>query len=102
MVEQLPRKIKVGTKWYSVEVVEALLDKGEMGKVNYPEQKIKIGAKSNLTGKKYNKDQIKETFWHELVHTILVDMGEYKLNRREDFVEEFARRLSKAIQSARF
>ena len=28
MVEQLPRKIKIGLKWYSVEVVEAMMDKG--------------------------------------------------------------------------
>ena len=102
MVEQLPRKIKIGLKWYSVEVVEAMMDKGEMGKVIYPEQKIKIGAKSNITGRKYKEEEIRETFWHELVHAILVDMGEYALNKREDFVEEFAKRLSKAIKSARF
>jgi hypothetical protein len=45
---------------------------------------------------------MKETFWHELVHAILVDMGEFKLNKREDFVEEFAKRLAKAIKSARY
>jgi hypothetical protein len=102
MVEQIPRKIKVGLKWYSVEIVEALLDKGEMGKVIYPEQKIKIGAKNNRTGRPYGEAQMKETFWHELVHAILVDMGEFKLNKREDFVEEFAKRLAKAIKSARY
>lgn len=102
MVEQIPRKIKVGMKWYSVEVVEAMLDKGEMGKVSYPDQKIKIGARNNRTGRPYKDEQMKETFWHELVHAILVDMGEYKLNKRESFVEEFAKRLSKAIQSARY
>jgi len=102
MVEQIPRKIKIGMKWYSVEIVEAMLDKGHMGNISYPEQKIKIGIKSNVTGRKYKKEEISETFWHELVHAILVDMGEYKLNKREDFVDEFAKRLSKAIQSARY
>ena len=38
---QLPKKIRVGNKWYSVEVVEAMVEKGYMGKVYYPEQKIR-------------------------------------------------------------
>jgi hypothetical protein len=43
-----------------------------------------------------------DTFWHELVHAILNDMGEDLLNNNEKFVTGFANRLTKAIQSARF
>jgi hypothetical protein len=98
----IPRKIKVGEKWYSVEVVEAMRDKGDMGEVHYPEQKIKISLKDNHTGKRFSASEVKETFWHELVHAILQDMGEHKLNSRESFVEGFAMRLAAAIKSARF
>ena len=42
------------------------------------------------------------TLWHEIVHAILVDMGEHKLNRKESFVSRFADRLEQAIRTAKF
>ena len=53
----IPRLIRVGTKRYSVEIVEAMLEKRTMGQVHYPTRKIQIGLKSNVTGKKF-KDEI--------------------------------------------
>jgi hypothetical protein len=97
----LPRKLKVGDKWYSIEVVEAMREKDHMGRVYYPEQKIKIGKKSS-TGRKYAKSDIHDTFWHELVHAILADMGEHQLNEDERFVTQFANRLTRAIETAKF
>jgi len=97
----LPRKLKVGDKWYSIEVVEAMREKGYMGRVYYPEQKIKIGKKSS-TGKKFAKSDMHDTFWHELVHAILADMGEHQLNNNERFVTRFANRLTRAIETAKF
>ena len=99
---QLPKKIRVGNKWYSVEVVEAMVEKGYMGKVYYPEQKIKIGLTSTQTGKKFKSADVHDTFWHEVVHAILEDMGYETLNRNERFVTGFAKRLNKAIETARF
>ena len=99
---KLPKKIRVGNKWYSVEIVEAMVEKGLMGKVYYPEQKIKIGLSSTQTGKKFATTDVNDTFWHELVHAILDDMGYDTLNLSERFVTGFARRLNKAIETARF
>jgi DNA-binding HxlR family transcriptional regulator len=99
---QIPKKVKVGDKWYSVEVVEAMVEKNLMGKVYYPEQKIKIGLASTQTGKKFAPTDVNDTFWHELVHAILDDMGYDTLNRNERFVTGFARRLTKAIETAKF
>ena len=99
---KLPKKIKVGDKWYSVEVVEAMREKGLMGKVYYPEQKIQIGRNSNRTGRRFKRSDVDDTFWHELVHAILDDMGCKNLNRNERFVSGFAKRLNKAIETARF
>jgi len=99
---QIPKKVKVGDKWYSVEVVEAMVEKNLMGKVYYPEQKIKIGLASTQTGKKFAPTDVNDTFWHELVHAILDDMGYDTLNRNERFVTGFAKRLNKAIETARF
>ena len=98
----IPRRIRVGKKMYSVEIVEAMLEKKSMGRVNYPQQTIRLGRTSNVTGRKYANEEIQDTFWHEVVHTILYDMGLDTLNRNERFVTGFANRLTKAINSARF
>ena len=99
---KLPTKIRVGRRWYSLEVVEAMLDKRDMGRVHYHEQRIQLGRTSNITGKPFKPEQITDTFWHEVVHTILRDMGEHRLNSNEAFVTKFANRLTEAINTARF
>ena len=98
----IPRRIKVGTKLYSVEIVEAMLEKKHMGKVYFSQQTIKLGRASNVTGRRYREEEIQDTFWHEVTHAILHDMGRDTLNRDERFVTGFANRLTKAINSARF
>ena len=99
---QLPRKIKVGKKMYTIDIVESMLERGHMAAVYYADKQIKIGTSSNVTGKKFSADDIHDSFWHELVHAILFDMDEYTLNRNEKFVTEFATKLADAIKSARF
>lgn len=57
---------------------------------------------------KYNKDRLqsetskKNTFYHELVHTILDTMGETELNNNERFVNCFAGFLTEAMANALF
>lgn len=97
----LPKKVKVGEKWYSVEVVEAMRDKSLMGQVNYDKQTIELGKRTHH-GIPFKLSALHETFWHELVHAILHSMKEHELNEREHFVEEFSRRLARAINTARF
>ena len=88
----LPSKVRVGARWYSVEVVEAMLDKC-YGRVYYDKRMIHV-HKRKRTG-------MEDTFWHETVHAILHDM-EHPLYRYERFVTAFADRLSKAIRSVKF
>ncbi len=99
---KLPTKIRVGRRWYSVEVVEAMLDRSVMGNVHYDERRIQLGRTSNTTGRKFKPEEIADTFWHEMVHTILKDRGEHRLNSNEAFVTKFANRLTEAINTARF
>ncbi len=98
----LPRSIRVGNKRYSIDVVETMLSKGEMARVEYGASKIRLGKRSNVTGKRYSQSEIKESFFHELVHAILYDMDAHRLNRDEKFVTEFSNRLSKALSKAVF
>ena len=98
----IPRKMRIGNKQYSVEVVEAMLEKRVMGRISYTAQTIRLGLRSNVTHKKFAPEQVQESFWHEAIHGILYDMERHTLNRDEKFVTEFAHRLTKAINSARF
>ena len=97
----LPRKIKVGDRWYSVEIVETMQRRAQMGCVYYGPGTIELALKSNTTNKPYSKSEISDTFWHELTHAILYDMGS-TLYKNEEFVTRFANRLSRAITSAKF
>lgn len=99
---QVPTTIRVGKHRYSIEVVEAMLRKHEMGRAHYDKRRIEVGRKSNTTGKRYSNTQIMDTFWHEVVHVILNEMGEHSLNNDERFVTEFANRLTQAINTAEF
>lgn len=99
---QFPRRMRVGKKMYSVEVVEAMIDKNCVGRTHYASQSIQIAAKRPDTGRFLAGAEIRDTFWHELTHAILEDMGRHTLNRDERFVTEFSNRLSAAIDSARF
>ena len=97
----LPKKIQVGSKWYSVDVVESMRRKSEVGRVTYDTQKIELARRTHH-GVPFRLSALEETFWHELTHAILHSMGEHELNNRERFVEEFSLRLARAIRTARF
>ena len=99
---KLPRKVRVGNKHYSVEIVETMAQRGRMGDVNHDRKRITIGQRSNVTGKRFKVTDVEDTFWHELTHAILADMGMHALNNDETFVTGFANRLTIAIQTARF
>jgi hypothetical protein len=97
----LPKKIKVGDNWYSVEIAEAMRERLYMGEVHYAKRTITLARKS-YHGIPLKLSALQETFWHELTHAILESMDRPDLNNDENFVEEFSSRLSKSIQSARF
>jgi hypothetical protein len=99
---ELPRKIRVGRKMYTIDILETMLQNGDMARVYYERNRIELGTKSSVTGRKYSRKEMNDSFWHELVHAILYDMDEHRLNQNEKFVTEFAHRLSEAIDSARF
>ena len=97
----LPKKLKVGDNWYSVDVAETMRERMYVGEVHYAKRTITLARKS-YHGIPLKLSALHETFWHELTHAILESMGRTQLNNDENFVEEFSSRLSKAIQSARF
>jgi predicted SprT family Zn-dependent metalloprotease len=86
---------------YSVEIVETMKRRAEMGRVFYDDKKIELATRSNTSGRRFDADEINVVFWHELVHAILHDMHD-PLCYDERFVTQFANRLSQAIRTAKF
>lgn len=98
---KIPKYLKVGKRWYKVDVLDKMDTPGLMGSTNYKTAYIEIARRSAATNKRYKQEDVCDTFWHEITHAILKDMGS-KLEANEEFVYSFSSRLNKAILSARF
>jgi hypothetical protein len=97
---KLPTKIRVGRRLYKIHQVKQI-DNGLMGEVDYDTKEIAVATHSSLSGRRFKREEVMDTFWHELTHAILKDMN-HPYESNEKFVLEFSSRLNKAIQSARF
>jgi hypothetical protein len=95
---KLPKRITVGRKRFKVEQVPVIKDAEGNATVM---GRISFGAKRIQVSTKYPAAEIRNTFWHEMTHAILDDMG-HDLTHNERFVTAFANRLSDAIDSAKF
>jgi len=71
------------------------------GSFNEETHTITIAQGNTERGYVYSADERSNTFWHELTHAILYDMG-CTLTHNEKFVNEFSNRLHQAITTARF
>jgi len=96
----IPKTFKVGTMNYTVHLKPSMT-KNTWGKtwVDLGVMHIRTrfdNAPRPVTGPK----GINTTFWHEVTHCILYDMG-HDLCDNERFVIAFANRLSSAINSAK-
>lgn len=98
---KLPKKIQVGNTEYAVNKVKHLAHVGAAGAIWYEDKVIEVATHSSINNRRFKQEDVYDTFWHELTHAILKDMGS-KLEGNEKFVTEFSERLTKAILSARF
>lgn len=97
----IPTHITVGKHKYTIHMLKQMPRKGIMGTVHYDLGTIQLATHSNTTNARYSPPRLQETFWHEVTHAILHDMGHH-LHTNERFVTDFSSRLSKAISSAKF
>ena len=98
---KIPKQITVGATTYKVGQPKHIRYKGMMGELDINACVLDVATNSNLTGKRFKAEDRYDTFWHELTHAILYDMGS-ELNKDEKFVTEFSNRLNRAILSAKF
>jgi predicted SprT family Zn-dependent metalloprotease len=96
---QIPRRISVGKKTYEITRPQTVQDPAAHGRTYFDENRIEI-ARFDNQGNTFEQEEIDDTFWHELTHCILHDMG-HDLCDNERFVTAFANRLSTAVNSAK-
>lgn len=96
----IPKSFKLSNQPYKVRFTQAMPGQGHMGEVDYTLRQITIAHNSNLTGRAFKSEEIDDTFWHEVTHAILRDMG-HRLWSNERFVTRFARRLTEVVNTAK-
>ena len=96
MLNKIPKRFHVGGQDIEVFIVENLpCDK--MGECTLWNGNISIAK--TYKGYPQTKSSQNNTFYHELVHSILDTMGEYELSNNENFVCAFSGFLTEAIRS---
>jgi hypothetical protein len=97
----IPDSLRIGKMHYKVYQPLFSPKPNTYGAINYHLHTLHVAKRAPFDGKARTPAQRSETFWHEVTHGILYDMG-HPLFSDEKFVTAFARRLSAAINSARF
>lgn len=98
---KIPKTIKLGRYTYRIHQPDMIAKTAVRGCIEYGIQTVHIAKKCNVTMRKFTPKERAETFWHELTHAILFDMGS-GLAYDEKFVTAFSKRLNDAIHSAEF
>lgn len=96
----IPKSFNLGKRTYTVKVLPTMGRRGIMGSTYFESARIEIGTRSKITGMAYKQEDMSDTFWHELTHAILNDMGS-NLQLNETFVTAFANRLNQAVSTAK-
>jgi hypothetical protein len=96
-----PSTLKIGDHRYQVAVQRRVAGRSIMGSIHYGPKLLEVATHSGRTGLAYSPHEVHDTFWHEVTHGILYEMG-HGYYRNERFVRKFASLLTKAIESAKF
>ena len=92
---KIPSKIRIGGQDIVIEMPEHLPD-NKLGDICVAGGKIRIAKK--FSDDEQSETSMTNTFVHEVVHGVLVTMGENKLSSDEKFVTTFASLLVDVIE----
>lgn len=95
-----PKEIKVGGQRVEVRDVERC-NSNNAGEACTCGEWIEIADKFDKDEKQSSDSKV-NTFYHEMIHVILTNMGESELNGNEKFVCSFAGFLTEAMSDAKF
>lgn len=97
---KIPNKYKLFDNQYVIESKEDLWDEQNMFTGRHYSGENKIILQTPTQG--LCEAIIEQTFFHELVHSILHKMNENELDENENFVEVFSQLLRQAINTMEF
>jgi hypothetical protein len=89
-----------GTDWKVVWDNTKLNNQGDYGTCSHSESMITLSTTIGL--KNLSEGKMEQTFYHELVHSILDSIHERELSDNEKFVDNFANMLHQFIKSAKY
>jgi hypothetical protein len=100
---KIPKEVVIGNTPHQIRTKKSVVVGNTVCHGSFDEEAhtITIAQGNPLRGYIYEADERANTFWHELTHAILYDMG-CTLTHNEKFVTEFSNRLDQAIKTARF
>ena len=100
---KIPKQVIVGNTTVKIERLKSLKvgRSACRGSFDHSKKVISVASESPSGDLKFSTGDKANTFWHELTHAILDDMGN-KLAYDEKFVSSFSDRLDQAIKTARF
>jgi hypothetical protein len=101
MNSSIPTSIRIGKTCYKVECLDRMPSAVVVGRISYGTCTIKIADRSGSPIRRRSEKAKLATFWHEVVHGILYDMGSRK-ERDEAFVDGIAKRIVQVLSSAKF
>ena len=94
----IPTNFNIAGMQYTVSHQTDQKGNSKYGCIIYPKNEVVLYGKMDDTVICHN--QRVQTFWHEVVHGILTNMGETGLSDNEKFVSTFSSFLNEVIQSA--
>ena len=83
---------KIGRTVYAIKTVKQFKGKTYTGEIDYKAKTITLALFGGISNRRLSFTEIKQTYYHEVVHAILHDM-KHPLNTNEKFVDGFAKRL---------
>lgn len=90
--DYIPKTFSLGGKKYLVKLADSIHSGSAQGILHHNMQSITIAKKIPIDSAivDMSTPELEHTFYHELVHSILISMGESDLNKDEKFVDLFA------------
>lgn len=101
---KIPTKFQVGSSNYKV-IIKPVINDSKTGRDIFGYQDLvreEIVLALTHTSRIVPEKEIYKTFYHELTHAILDEMGETELSSNERFVEGFSRLLVQYEMSKKF
>lgn len=92
----IPKQLRVGKR-----IIKVRREHSNAGVLGYCVGGKEICLYTHSHGRAVTVPQANETFWHELTHAILYEMGK-PIKQEERFVRTFAKLLSQAVNTAKF